>query len=98
MNSQELLRFVNEVIRSHELATGLKPLVSHEEIVAYAQSQDFDFNQNEWNSYFEIDFAKLSESTQQKVLAAQTSHWSWAFRQISAWRAMLMEGADTNHS
>ena len=98
MNSPELTRFVNEVIRSHELATGLKTLVSHEQIVAYAQSQGFDFNQNEWNSYFETDFAKLSESTQQKVLAAQSSHWSWAFRQITAWRAMLMEGADTSHS
>mgnify|MGYP005671078271 CR=1 FL=1 len=49
MNSPELPRFVNEVIRSHELATGLKTLVSHEQIVAYAQSQGFDFNQNEWN-------------------------------------------------
>ena len=98
MNSQELPRFVNEVIRSHELATGLKPLVSHQEIIAYAQSHGFNINQIEWNSYFERDFAQLSDSTQQKVLAAQTSHWSWAFRQISAWRAMLMEGADTNHS
>ena len=44
MNSQELTRFVNEVIRSHELATGLKPLVSHQEIIAYAQSQGFNIN------------------------------------------------------
>ena len=98
MTAEELSRFVNEVVRSHELATGLKPLVSHEEIVAYAQRQGFDFNQNQWNSYFQTDFAELSDSMQQKVLAAQTSHWSWAFRQISAWRAMLMEGADTNQS
>ena len=98
MTTEELSRFVNEVIRSHELATGLKPLVSHEEIVAYAQSQGFNFTQNQWNSYFQTDFAELSDSMQQKVLAAQTSHWSWAFRQISAWRAMLMEGADTNQS
>ena len=98
MTAEELSRFVNEVIRSHELATGLKPLVSHEEIVDYAQRQGFDFNLNQWNSYFQTDFAELSDSIQQKVLAAQTSHWSWAFRQISAWRAMLMEGADTNQS
>ena len=98
MTAEELSRFVNEVIRSHELATGLKPLVSHEEIVAYAQSQGFNFTQNQWNSYFQSDFAELSDPIQKKVLAAQTSHWSWAFRQISAWRAMLMEGADTNQS
>ena len=98
MTAEELIRFVNEVVRSHELATGLKPLVSHEEIVAYAQSQGFNFTQNQWNSYFQSDFAELSDPIQKKVLAAQTSHWSWAFRQISAWRAMLMEGADTNQS
>lgn len=98
MNSQELTRFVNEVIRSHELATGLKPLVTHQGIVAYAQSQGFDFDEVEWNSYFESDFSQLPDSTKQKVLAAKSTHWSWAFRQLSAWRAMLMEGADTNHS
>ncbi len=98
MKSDELNRFVDEVIRSHQLATGLKPLVSHQEIVAYAQSQGFNFNQNEWRAYYECDFAQLSDSIQQKVLSAQASHWSWAFRQISAWRAMLMEGADMNHS
>ena len=98
MKSDELNRFVDEVIRSHQLATGLKPLVSHQEIVAYAQSQGFNFNQNEWRAYCERDFAQLSDSIQQKVLGAQASHWSWAFRQISAWRAMLMEGADMNHS
>ena len=98
MKSDELNRFVDEVIRSHQLATGLKPLVSHQEIVTYAQSQGFNFNQNEWRAYYECDFAQLSDSIQQKVLGAQASHWSWAFRQLSAWRAMLMEGADMNHS
>ena len=98
MNSVELTRFVDEVVRSHELATGLKPLKSHNEIIAYAQSKGFIFNQDEWNSYFERDFSQLSDSVKQKVSATQTSHWSWAFRQLSAWRAMLMEGADTNYS
>ena len=98
MNSEELTRFVDEVVRSHELATGLKPLESHKEIIAYARSKGFVFNQNEWNAYFERDFSQLSDSIQQKVLAAQTSHWSWAFRQLSAWRAMVMEGADTSYS
>ena len=95
MNPEELTRFVNEVIRSHELATGLKPLVSHQEIVSYAQSQGFDIRQDEWDSYYERDFAQSSGLVQQKVLTAQVSHWSWAFRQLSAWRAMLMESADT---
>ena len=98
MTPEELPRFVNEVIRSHELATGLKPLQSHQEIIAYAQSKGFDVNQDEWDSYFEDDFSQLSDTIQQKVLATQTSHWSWAFRQLSAWRAMLMEGADTSYS
>ena len=66
MNSEELTRFVDEVVRSHELATGLKPLESHKEIIAYARSKGFVFNQNEWNAYFERDFSQLSDSIQQK--------------------------------
>ena len=96
MNSEELTRFVDEVIRSHELATGLKPLASHQEIIAYGQSQGFNFSESQWNSYYECDFSVLSESIQQTVLAADPKHWSWAFRQLTAWRAMLMEGADSS--
>ena len=95
MHSEELTRFVNEVIRSHELATGLKPLSSHQEIIAYGQQQGFDFSEAQWNLYYEHEFFGLSVSIQQKVLSADPSHWSWAFRQLTAWRAMLMEGADS---
>ena len=94
MRSEELTRFVNEVIRSHELATGLKPLSSHQEIIAYGQHQGFDFSEAQWNAYYEREFSNLSVSIQQKVLSADPEHWSWAFRQLTAWRAMLMEGAD----
>ena len=95
MHSEELTRFVKEVIRSHELATGLKPLISHQEIISYGQDHGFDFSEAQWNSYFEREFSGLSVSMQQKVLSADPKHWSWAFRQLTAWRAMLMEGADS---
>ena len=95
MHSEELTRFINEVIRSHELATGLKPLCSHQEIIAFGQYQGFDFSEAQWNSYYEREFSSLSVSIQQKVLSADPKHWSWAFRQLTAWRAMLMDGADS---
>ena len=95
MHSEELTRFINEVIRSHELATGLKPLCSHQEIIAFGQHQGFAFSEAQWNSYYEREFSSLSVSIQQKVLSADPKHWSWAFRQLTAWRAMLMEGADS---
>ena len=95
MHSEELTRFVNEVIRSHELATGLKPLSSHQEIIAYGQHHGFEFSEAQWNSYYEREFSGLSVCIQQKVLSADPKHWSWAFRQLTAWRAMLMEGADS---
>ena len=95
MHSEELAHFIKEVVRSHELATGLKPLRSHQEIVAYGQQQGFNFSEDQWNSYYESEFSHLSVSIQQKVLNADPSHWSWAFRQLTAWRAMLMEGADS---
>ena len=56
MSSEELTRFVNEVVRSHELATGLKPLSSHQEIIAYGQHQGFNFSEDQWNSYYEHEF------------------------------------------
>ena len=95
MHSEELTRFINEGIRSHELATGLKPLCSHQEIIAFGQHQGFAFSEAQWNSYYEREFSSLSVSIQQKVLSADPKHWSWAFRQLTAWRAMLMEGADS---
>ena len=96
MEAKELTRFVGEVIRSHELATGLKPLGTHQEIIAYGQRQGFDFSEAEWNSYYEREFSGLSVGIQQKVLGADPKHWSWAFRQLTAWRAMLMEGAGSH--
>ena len=95
MHSEELTRFIHEVIRSHELATGLKPLSSHQEIIAYGQHQGFDFSEAQWNACYEREFSNLSVSIQQKVLSADPEHWSWAFRQLTAWRAMLMDGADS---
>ena len=94
MHSEELTRFVKEVIRSHELATGLKPLISHQEIISYGQHHGFEFSEAQWNSYYEREFSGLSVCIQQKVLSADPKHWSWAFRQLTSWRAMLMEGAD----
>lgn len=96
MHSEELTRFIHEVIRSHELATGLKPLSSHQEIIAYGQHEGFNFSEDQWNSYYEREFSGLSASIQQKVLRADPKHWSWAFRQLTTWRAMLMEGADSH--
>jgi len=94
MNSGELSHFVDEVVRSHELATGLKPLTSHQEIISYGQNQGFAFSEAQWTDFYERDFSALSVPMQQKVLSADRKHWSWAFRQLTAWRAMLMEGAD----
>ena len=88
-----LKTFVDDVVRFHELATGLKSLTSHDQIVAYGQSKGYDFSKSEWIVFFKSDFDLQSESLQQLVLSANPTHWSWAFRQHSVWRAMLMEGA-----
>ena len=41
----------------------------------------------------ESDSAGLSDSEAMAIQAIATDHWSWAFRQIALWRAMLMDGA-----
>ena len=93
MVSTSLLDFVSEVVRSHELATGLKSLKSHQQIIDYAQSQGYIFSSTDWAEYYQGDFSALATSEQHLIQQADPNHWSWAFRQISKWRAILMEGA-----
>ena len=98
MSSQELRRFVYSVVRSHELATGLKPLTTHEQIIAYGLQQGFDFANSDWSNLYEQDLLSQPSALQESIREADPSHWSWAFRQLSVWRAMLMEGAGDGRS
>ena len=98
MSATELHRFVDEVVRSHELATGLKGLATHEQIIAYGQSQGFDFTPSDWSNLYDQDFLSQQSAVQESVRQADPCHWSWAFRQLSCWRAMLMEGAGDGRS
>ena len=85
--------FVQMVIYDHSVAIGLKSCQSDQDIVDYAASRDYVFSISAWLQYVESDAVVLSES---EVLAIQTitnDHWSWAFRRVAPWRAMLMDGA-----
>lgn len=93
MANTQLLSFIDAVVCSHELATGLKKLSTHQGIVEYANSKGYAFNNADWSDMFEQDFSLLSKEDQEKVSLASPDHWSWAFRQVSVWRGMLMEGA-----
>ncbi len=94
MSCQELQRFVDDVVRFHELATGLKPLKSHEQIIALGQQSGYVFTEEDWQELFEKDLSAQSSSVRQSIEAANPDHWSWAFRQLSVWRGMLMAGAE----
>lgn len=98
MSSQELTRFVDSVIRSHELATGLKPLTTHQQIIDYGQQQGFNFDFSDWSDFYQQDLLSQSSAVQESICLADPGHWSWAFRQLSSWRAMLMEGAGDGRS
>ena len=98
MSSQELRRFLDSVVHSHELATGLKPLTTHEQIIHYAQQQGFDSTDSDWINLYEEDFLSQSSAVQESIRLCEPGHWSWAFRQLSCWRAMLMEGAGDGRS
>ena len=85
--------FVQMVIYDHSVATGLKSCKTDQDIVDFAASRDYFFSIAAWLQYVESDAVVLSES---EVLAIQTitnDHWSWAFRRVAPWRAMLMDGA-----
>ena len=94
-NSSSIIQaFIRSVVQSHEMATGLKNLSSHEQIIDYAYSKGFFFTKEDWDEFVRFDSESLNSQAKQSVHLHDTTHWSWAFRQVSTWRAMLMEGAD----
>lgn len=97
-SSSIIENFIHSVVQSHEIATGLKKLTSHEQIIDYAYSKGFSFSRVDWDEYIHLDAEALISQGTQSALFHDTTHWSWAFRQVSTWRAMLMEGADQGSS
>ena len=85
--------FVQMVIYDHSVATGLKSCKTDQDIVDFAASCHFVFSITAWLQYVESDSAGLSESEVLAIQAIANDHWSWAFRKIAPWRAMLMDGA-----
>ncbi len=91
-------QFIHSVVQSHEIATGLKRLTSHEQIIDYAHFKGFSFTKEDWDEFVRLDSECLSSKEKQSSHFHDINHWSWAFRQVSSWRAMLMEGADQGSS
>ena len=58
----------------------------------------FEFEISDFEVLFKRELSELSPELKSKVLSASPQHWSWAFRQISSWRAMLMDGAGDGQS
>ena len=85
--------FVQMVIYDHSVATGLKSCKTDQDIVDFAASCEYVFSITAWLQYVELDSAGLSESEALAIQATANDHWSWAFRKIAPWRAMLMDGA-----
>jgi len=97
-SSSIIENFIRSVVQSHEIATGLKKLTSHEQIIDYAYSKGFSFTKDDWDEFVLLDSESLSSQNKKSAHFDNTNHWSWAFRQVSSWRAMLMEGADQGSS
>ena len=93
MASAELERFVQAIVDDHGLATGIKTLSTHYDLIAYANIRGYGVNLSEWGRYVAMDTLQASDQEIMLMLQADPAHWSWAFRQVSRWRALLMEGA-----
>jgi predicted ribosomally synthesized peptide with nif11-like leader len=95
MANSELERFVQAIADDHGLATGIKTLGSHYDIVAYANIRGYSITLAEWGRYLAMDWLQTSDADLASVHRADPSHWSWSFRQLSRWRALLMDGAES---
>lgn len=85
--------FVQRVADDHALATGIKPLQTHYDIVDYATKSGYDFSFTDWARHLALDALRASDDDLDQMLRADPLHWSWAFRQLSTWRNLLMDGA-----
>ncbi|WP_392347708.1 Nif11-like leader peptide family natural product precursor [Parasynechococcus sp.] len=94
MANSELERFVQAIADDHGLATGIKTLDSHYDIVAYANIRGYSITLVEWGRYLAMDWLQTSDADLVSVHRTDPAHWSWAFRQLSRWRALLMDGAE----
>tara|TARA_B100001093_G_C26445190_1_gene849859 strand:- start:164 stop:739 length:576 start_codon:yes stop_codon:yes gene_type:complete len=93
MATADLERFVQAIVDDHGLATGIKTLGSHYDLVAYANIRGFAINLAEWGRYVAMDSLQANDDVIILALRADPAHWSWAFRQVSRWRVLLMDGA-----
>ena len=93
MSASVIDDFVQMVIYDHSVATGLKSCSTDQDIVDFAASRDYVFSITAWLQYVESDSVGLSESEALAIKAIANDHWSWAFRKVAPWRAMLMDGA-----
>ena len=93
MSNSVIEKFVQMVVYDHSVATGLKSCKTDQDIVDYAASRDYVFSITDWNRYVQSDSVGLSESEASAIQAISNDHWSWAFRKVATWRAMLMDGA-----
>ena len=96
MSSQEIQRFLQAITQDHSLAVSIKTLCDHSQIVGFASRQGFDFSLSEWVRCAIMDQLQLQDFELERIYTTDCHHWSWAFRQVSAWRGLLMEGADIN--
>ena len=92
MNSLPINEFIQAVVYDHSIATGLKACESDQDIVDYAASKGFVFSSSEWQLYLDLDRRTSSDAELAKILVIPVGHWSWAFRKVAQWRAMLMDG------
>ena len=83
MASTELERFVQAIVDDHGLATGIKSLSNHYDLIAYANIRGYGVNLYEWGRYVAMDTLQASDQEITLMLQADPAHWSWAFRQVS---------------
>lgn len=93
MASAAIEQFIQAIVSDHGLATGIKPLGNHYDIVAYANIRGYAITLAEWGRFVAMDCLQASDEDLVLLHRADPSHWSWAFRQVSRWRTLLMDGA-----
>lgn len=92
MSSNQIENFLQLVVDDHKVAEHIKILETHYQIVAFANSIGFNIELSTWARFVAFDWLQLSDIQLKSIFQADPKHWSWAFRQISKWHLLLMDG------
>ncbi|TGG83849.1 MAG: Nif11 family protein [Aphanocapsa feldmannii 277cV] len=91
----DLAKFIGDLSMDHGKMKSLKAARSIDDIVEIGKRLGYHFTAVDFLRASAAEFPSLSDQEISELIYTKPEHWSWAFRYIAPWRALLMSMART---